>query len=85
MKLRFRVGLELELEPLKLVKVYQKMLKLENLLCCIGLKQSIRAIDMDIIYISIMTNGLSLRAKNPFSIGEGKEINLEKCPRTKLQ
>ncbi|KAE9586955.1 hypothetical protein Lalb_Chr23g0268611 [Lupinus albus] len=41
-----------------------------------------------IIFTSIMINGFSSRAKN-FSfywldIGEGRELNLEKCPPTKL-
>ncbi|KAF1888070.1 hypothetical protein Lal_00024082 [Lupinus albus] len=69
------------------------MIKLKNLLCSTGLKRLTHATAMDIIFISIMINGFSVNAENLSStawncrldIGEGREVNLERCPRTKLQ
>ncbi|GLT40565.1 hypothetical protein SLA2020_146880 [Shorea laevis] len=89
MKLLFRVGQEQEPELPWRERVYQRMVKLRSLPCSIGLRGLTHDIDLDIIYTSIMINGLILKSKEPFfywlDIGEGKEGNLEACPRSKLQ
>ncbi|GLT40513.1 hypothetical protein SLA2020_146420 [Shorea laevis] len=90
MKLLFRVGQEQELELPRWERVYQRMVKLRSLPCNIGLKGLIHDIDLDIIYTSIYYDKwLNSQSKEPFfywlDIREGKEVNLEACPKSKLQ
>ncbi|KVI08319.1 hypothetical protein Ccrd_013312, partial [Cynara cardunculus var. scolymus] len=51
----------------ELGKAYPKTAKHKNLLCNTGLRRLIQDIDMGTIFTSIMENGCSLKAKNPFS------------------
>ncbi|GLT27006.1 hypothetical protein SLA2020_020360 [Shorea laevis] len=90
MKLLFRVGQEQEPELPRWERVYQRMVKLRSLPCSIGLRGLTHDIDLDIIYTSIYYDKwLNSQSKEPFfywlDIGEGKEVNLEACPRSKLQ
>ncbi|KAL0866981.1 hypothetical protein Bca101_046099 [Brassica carinata] len=88
-RLQFHAGLEQEQELLRWVKACQKMRKLGSWLCSTGLRQLILDIAMATICNSIIMLGSIVTVTNPFSIGrldigEGKEVNHERCPRYKL-
>ncbi|GFZ03697.1 calmodulin-binding family protein [Actinidia rufa] len=85
-KLLFCIGQEQEPELPRLERVYRRIKGLRNLLYSIGSRQQIDprhryGHNLQFYYVT----WLHCKSKQPLDIGEGKEVNLERCPRSKLQ